>query len=113
MTVGYISAVYMYTTEKFPAANSLPSRAIVVLTDPSSRSPATVQETPVTRRQLKTRCQVRGERGEMISVLPDKERFPAPDINKKRTEKIARNLEIKCFTLLQLTNLLPPQRLPV
>ena len=31
MTVGYISAVYMYTTEKFPAANSLPSSAIVVL----------------------------------------------------------------------------------
>ena len=73
----------MYTTEKFPAANSLPSNAIVVLrnvaqnslerreareylTAPSSRSPATVQETPVTRRQLKTRtCQVRG-RGEII-----------------------------------------------
>ena len=61
--------MYMYTTEKFPAANSLPSNAMVVLdnvghsyhtemgeereylTVPSSRSPATVQETPVTSRQ--------------------------------------------------------------
>ena len=72
---------------------------------PSSRSPATVQETPVTRRQLEAMTsQVTGQR---LSDLPDKERFPAPDINKKSTEKVARNLKMKCNTLLQ-----PAQQYP-
>ena len=31
MMVGYISAVYMYTTEKLPAAQSFPARASAVL----------------------------------------------------------------------------------
>ena len=47
MMVGYISAVYMYTTEKFPAANSFPMRARVVLITPFSRNPAIIQLTPV------------------------------------------------------------------
>ena len=32
MMVGYISAVYMYTTEKLPAAQSFPAKASAVLT---------------------------------------------------------------------------------
>ena len=63
----------MYTTEKFPAAKNFPNKAIVVLnnqmkienfmisanlTVPGSRKLATMQEAPVTSKQLLVRHEI-------------------------------------------------------
>ena len=78
-----------------------------VLRVPSSNSPATVQEAPVMRRQLR-----RESRSKFVSdkdyISPHKERFSAPDINEKSTEQVSWDLEIVLTNVPELSILLPP-----